>query len=112
LSGKELVRLPVYAICQDIASRVGIEQGYFRQRDYRDDLVELIAKTHESRYQFAKETGLNQAFLSRVLSKRAHLSVEKLEKAAEALGYRVALVRSAQARRRRAKSPKEMAAAG
>jgi len=112
LSGKELVRLPVYAICQDIASRVGIEQGYFRQRDYRDDLVELIAKTHESRYQFAKETGLNQAFLSRVLSKRAHLSVEKLEKAAETLGYRVALVRSAQARRRRARSPKEMAAAG
>ena len=44
LSGKELVRLPVYGICQDIASRVGIEQGYFRQRDYRDDLVELIAK--------------------------------------------------------------------
>ena len=112
LSGKKLVRLPVYAICQDIASRVGIEQGYFRQRDYRDDLVELIAKTHESRYQFAKETGLNQAFLSRVLSKRAHLSVEKLEKAAEMLGYRVALVRSAQARYRRARNPKEMAAAG
>jgi transcriptional regulator with XRE-family HTH domain len=112
LSGKDLVRLPVYAICQDIASRVGIEQGYFRQRDYRDDLVELIAKTRESRYQFAKETGLNQAFLSRVLSKRAHLSVGKLEKAAETLGYRVALVRSAGARRRRARSPKGTAAAG
>jgi hypothetical protein len=47
-----------------------------------------------------------------VLSKRAHLSVEKLEKAAERLGYRVALVRSAKAKRRRARSLKEMAAAG
>lgn len=111
MSGKDLVRLPVYVVCQDIASRVGIEQGYFRQRDYRDDLAELIGKVHESRYRFAKEAGLNQAFLSRVLSKRAHLSVDKLEKAAETLGYRVALVRSAAARRRRPKVAKEAALA-
>lgn len=111
LSGRDLVRLPVYAVCQDIASRVGIEQGYFRQRDYRDDLSELIAKTRESRYRFAKEAGLNEAFLSRVLNKRAHLSVDKLEKAAGTLGYRIALVRSAEAQRRRAKASKETAVA-
>lgn len=111
LSGRDLVRLPVYAVCQDIASRVGIEQGYFRQRDYRDDLSELIAKIHGSRYRFAKEMGLNEAFLSRVLNKRAHLSVDKLEKAAETLGYRVALIRSAEARHRRAKASNETALA-
>ena len=111
LSGRDLVRLPVYAICQDIASRVGIQQRYFRQRDYRDDLSELIAKTYASRYRFAKEVGLNQAFLSRVLSKRAHLSVDKLEKAAGTLGYRVALIRSAWGRRRRARGSKEPALA-
>lgn len=107
LSGRDLVRLPVYAVCQDIASRVGIAQGYFRKRDYRDDLSELIAKSRGSRYRFAKDAGLNEAFLSRVLNKRAHLSVEKLEKAAETLGYRVALVRSGEARRRRPKPSKE-----
>lgn len=111
LSGRDLVRLPVYSVCQDIASRVGIEQGYFRQRDYRDELSELIAKTRASRYQFAKEAGLNEAFLSRVLSKRAHFSIDKLEKAAGTLGYRVALVRSGEPSRRRARSAKEAALA-
>lgn len=111
LSGSQLVRLPVYSICQDIASRVGIAQGYFRQRDYRDDLSDLIAKAHASRYQFAKEAGLDQAFLSRVLNKRAHLSVDKLDKAAGTLGYRVALIRSGEARRRRARALKETAVA-
>ena len=111
LSGRDLVRRPVYAICQDIASRVGIDQGYFRQRDYRDDLSELIAKTHGSRYRFAKAMGLNEAFLSRVLNKRAHLSVDTLEKAADALGCRIALVRSAEARRRRAKASNQTARA-
>lgn len=98
LSGKDLVRLPVYAICQDIASRVGIEQGYFRQHDYRDDLTDLIARTLGSRYRFAKRVGLDEAFLSRVLSKRAHFSIDKLEQAVASLGYRVALVPTGEGR--------------
>ena len=33
-SRKDVVRLPLYAVCQDIESRVGIDQGFFRQRDW------------------------------------------------------------------------------
>jgi hypothetical protein len=91
-SGKELVRLPVYAICEDIVSRLGIEQGYFRQRDYRDDLQEIIEESFPSRYRFAKSAGLDEAFLSRVIHKHAHLSIDSLDQAVASLGYRVALV--------------------
>lgn len=93
-SRKDVVRLPLYAVCQDIESRVGIDQGFFRQRDYRDDLAEMIARKFQSRYRFAKRVGMDQALLSRVLRKKAHLSIDKLEAALEPLGYRVSLVRS------------------
>jgi len=93
-SRKDVVRLPLYAICQDIESRVGIDQGFFRQRDYRDDLAEMIRRKFPSRYRFAKRVGIDEALLSRVLRKKAHLSIGKLESALTAFGYRVALVRS------------------
>ena len=91
---KDIVRLPLYAICQDIESRLGIDQGFFRQRDYRDDLAEMIGRKFPSRYRFAKQTGIDEALLSRVLRKKAHLSIDRLEAALAPLGYRVALVRS------------------
>ena len=47
-SRKDVVRLPLYAVCQDIESRVGIDQGFFRQRDYRDDLAEMISRTRDA----------------------------------------------------------------
>ncbi len=90
---KDVVRLPLYAVCQDIESRVGIDQGFFRQRDYRDDLAEMIRRKFPSRYQFAKRVGIDEALLSRVIRKKAHLSIDKLESALAPLGYRVALVR-------------------
>ena len=94
LSRKDVVRLPLYALCQDIESRVGIDQGFFRQRDYRDDLAEMIQRKFPSRYRFAKRARIDEAMLSRVLHKKAHLSIDKLESALVPLGYRVALVRS------------------
>lgn len=93
-SRKDVVRLPLYAICQDIESRVGIDQGFFRQRDYRDDLAEMIRGKFPSRYRFAKRVGIDEALLSRVLRKKAHLSIDKLESALAPLGFRMALVRS------------------
>jgi hypothetical protein len=99
-SRRDLVERPVYAICQDIESRVGIDQGFFRQRDYRDDLAEMISQKFPSRYRFAKEVGIDEGLLSRVVRKKAHLSIEKLESALAPLGYRVALVRSAEPPRR------------
>ena len=41
-----------------------------------------------------KRAGIDEALLSRVLRKKAHLSIDKLEAALAPLGYRVALVRS------------------
>lgn len=93
-SRKDIIRLPLYAVCQDVESRVGIEQGFFRQRDYRDDLADMISRKYPSRYRFAKQVGFDEALLSRVLRKKAHVSIEKLEAALAPLGYRVALVRS------------------
>lgn len=93
-SRKDVVRQPLYAVCQDIESRVGIDQGFFRQRDYRDDLAEMIRRKFPSRYRFAKRVGIDEALLSRVIRKKAHLSIDKLESALAPLGYRVALVRS------------------
>jgi hypothetical protein len=96
LSRKDVVGLPLYSVCQDIESRVGIDQGFFRQRDYRDDLAEMIRLKFPSRYRFAKEVGIDEALLSRVVRKKAHLSIDKLESAIAPLGYRVALVRSSE----------------
>lgn len=93
---KDVVGLPLYSVCQDIESRVGIDQGFFRQRDYRDDLAEMIRHKFPSRYRFAKEVGIDEALLSRVVRKKAHLSIDKLESALAPLGYRVALVRSSE----------------
>src|SRR5262245_33177136 len=78
-SRKDIVRLPLYSVCQDIESRLGIAQGFFRQRDYRDDLAEMISHRFPSRYRFAKQVGIDEALLSRVVRKKAHLSIDKLE---------------------------------
>ena len=103
-SRKDVVRLPPYAICQDIESRLGIDQGFFRQRDYRDDLAEMIRRKFPSRYRFAKRVGIDEALLSRVIRKKAHLSIDKLESALAPLGYRVALIRSSGQSRARARA--------
>ena len=78
----------------DFLLQQGIDQGFFRQRDYRDDLAEMIRRKFPSRYRFAKRVGIDEALLSRVIRKKAHLSIDKLESAVAPLGYRVALIRS------------------
>ena len=85
---KEVVKLPIFKICQDLESRLGIKQGYVRQADYRDELLKIIEE-YQSRYQFCRKTGIDEAFLSHILSKRKNLSIVKLQELLEKLGYEI-----------------------
>ncbi len=83
---KDVIKHPTFKICQDMESRLGIKQGYVRQTDYRDELQEIIDR-FPSRYQFCKEVGIDETFISHVLSKRKNLSIIKLEGLLDKLGY-------------------------
>ncbi len=71
---------PLYRIFQDLEARLGIAQGKVALPDLRDCLADLIEEKYGSRYRFCKETGLDQGYLSRVLSGRTGLSLVALEK--------------------------------
>lgn len=93
IKGKELLELPIYKICQDLEARLGIEQGYTRQRDLRDELEELVRSNFRSKYQFCRATGIDQGFLSNVLKKRKEFSISKLESALHRVGYKLTIQR-------------------
>ena len=80
----------VHRICHDLEARLGIAQGKVATPDYRDYLADLIEERYGSRYRFCKETGIDPGHLSRVLSSRAELSIQSLQKIMELL--HVALV--------------------
>jgi len=42
LTRKEIVNTPIWKICEDMDSRLAIEQGYARRGDYLDELLGLI----------------------------------------------------------------------
>lgn len=85
---KEVVSQATFKICQDLESRLGIEQGYVRPSDYRDELLKIIGQ-FPSRYQFCKKMGIDEAFLSHILNKRKNLSITKLQVMLDKLGYRI-----------------------
>ncbi|MBI5886632.1 MAG: helix-turn-helix transcriptional regulator [Deltaproteobacteria bacterium] len=89
LTRAEIIQTAIYKICQDMDSRLGIEQGYIRQSDYRDILAMIIYKNYSSRYQFCKEVGIDEAFLSNVLNKKKSFSIENLEKILAKIGYEI-----------------------
>ena len=74
-----------YRICQDLEARLGIAQGKVALPDYRDYLADLIEERYGSRYRFCKESGIDAGHLSRVLARRADLSLQSLEKIMGAL---------------------------
>jgi len=74
-----------YRICQDLEARLGIVQGKVAPPDYRDYLADLIEERYGSRYRFCKETGVDPAHLSRVLSSRSELSLQNLQPILDAL---------------------------
>lgn len=86
---KELARSPLFRVFQDMASRLGINQGYMRLGDYRDYLAMIIDRDFPSRYAFCQKTGLNEAFLSHILKKEKNLSISKLQDAMNKAGYNV-----------------------
>ncbi len=67
-------------ICHDLEARLGIAQGKVAPPDYRDYLADLIEERYGSRYRFCKKTGIDPGHLSRVLSSRAELSIQSLQK--------------------------------
>lgn len=90
--GRVPVGHPVYRICQDLAARLGIAEGRLARPDYRDRLADLIEERFGSRYHFCKQTGIDQAHLSRVLAGKKHLAPGTLSRILEALGVELALV--------------------
>lgn len=88
----EIVEEPIYKICQDLDSRLGIRQGYTREPDYRDLLADIISLHFGSRYQFSKEIGIDEGYLSSVLNKKKNLSLEKLQEILKKMNYRIAFV--------------------
>ncbi|MBI4288728.1 MAG: hypothetical protein HY671_09910 [Chloroflexi bacterium] len=86
---------PIYKICQDLESRLGIRQGYTREPDYRDLLADIISRHFKSRYQFCKEVGIDEGYLSSVLARKKHLSIEKLQEILDKVDHRIAFIEKA-----------------
>ncbi len=84
----------LYLIGEDLEARLGISQKYFRSSDYRDQLNLLIAERFRSRYAFCRATGLDQGFLSRLVHKSTHISVERLNRALLRIGWELRLARA------------------
>ncbi len=82
---------PVYRVCQDLEARLGIAQGKVALPTYRDYLADLIEEKYGTRYKFCKETGVDQGHLSRVLTGRAELSVQFMEKILQSLDSRLVI---------------------
>jgi transcriptional regulator with XRE-family HTH domain len=89
---------PVYAICQDLEARLGIEQGTVSPPDYRDVLADLIAGRFGSRHEFCQATGVDPGQLSRVFAGRADLSLRALQKVLEVFQARLIIQTDEQAR--------------
>ncbi len=84
---EDIPQLPIFKICQDMESRLGVQQGYTRLTDYRDMLAKIISEVYKSRYLFCKEVGIDEAFLSNVLKKKKHFSTKKLQEILDKAGY-------------------------
>ena len=87
IARRGMIRLPLFRVAQDLCSRQMIERGEARAPDYRDQIEELIQSRFPTRRAFCQATGLSEDMLSHVLSKRKHLSVERLNDALERIGY-------------------------
>lgn len=87
-----VVRTPIYKICLDLDSRLGLKQGYTREPDYRDLLADIIGSHFKSRSDFSKMVGIDPGYLSSVLAKKKHLSVEKLARILDKTNYRIAFI--------------------
>jgi len=96
----EIVEKPIYKICQDLDSRLGIRQGHTRESDYRDLLADIINIHFGSRYEFCKQTGIDQGYLSSILNRRKNLSLKMLQRILGKINYRIRFVEQGEPRNR------------
>lgn len=83
---------PVYRICQDLATRLGVAEGRVARPDYRDRLADLIEERFGSRYRFCKVAGIDQGHLSRILAGKGDLSAKSLQALLDALRVEFATI--------------------
>ncbi len=89
INRRKVVSKPLFVIFQDMGSRLGIEQGYVREEDYRDKLQKIIEENFGSWYKFCQETGVDEGFLSKILHKKRHFSMETLSQVLDKIGYEI-----------------------
>ena len=83
---KKITESPLYNICQDLAFRLGVEQGKTHLPDYIDKLEYLILQEYNTIAEFSKETGIGQAYFSNLFSKKKEPSLDRLKKILSYLG--------------------------
>jgi len=89
----------LYRVGEDLEARLGVHQKYFRSPDYRDQLLALIVEHFPSRYAFCRATGLDQAFISRLLRKSTNISVDRLNRALRRIGWELSLAPTSENRK-------------
>lgn len=80
------VGTPLYAVCQDLETRLGVAQGKVSAPDYRDLLLDIIDERFPSRAAFCRSAGMDPGHLSRVLAGKSEISVETLHRALAVVG--------------------------
>ncbi len=75
---RQVTKGTVWHICQDLEIRLGVRQGQVAFPSWRDRLAELIEERYGSRYKFCQATGVDQGFLSKVLSGQKDFSLATL----------------------------------
>lgn len=87
LTRRQTIETPLWRVAQDLHSRMLLRTGRARLGDYRDELLQLIAKQFGTRRKFCEATGLSEDMLSHVLAKRKNLGIETLTEALAKIGY-------------------------
>lgn len=91
----KIVEKVIYKICQDLDSRLGIRQGRTREPDYQDLLADVINLHFGSRYQFCKQTGIDEGYLSSILNRKKNPSLKMLQGILGKINYRIRFVEQA-----------------
>jgi len=90
------VHCTLFRVAQDLATRIGVEQGRIRKpnpfTDYREQIEHIIREKFSTQRSFCQETGISEDLLSHVLAGRKHLGMDTLTHALERIGYRLQIV--------------------
>lgn len=86
-SRKDIAETVSFKICQDLESRLGILHDKTRMSDYRDQLSEIVDVRYGSRYYFCRKFHVDEGYLSNVLNKKRHISINSLSRILNKAGY-------------------------